>query len=634
MPRVAASKGFFDFTGGINTDSSPLSSPEGTARRLKNVDVEVTGEIRRRLGLDFESGFAFSTDTFTDVEVKDKHISFDQWTAVNEDIDTNFYVVRVGMKLFFFTVVTSNPSAQLVGTLTLIGNTDTITVLQNEDIQFTPGKGVLFITGRTLKPSYITFTSPSTFTQTIIDMETRDFEGVDDSLAIETRPVTLSVSHEYNLQNQGWIKTNYDLVKASSIGAFPSNADLQVLGKDSSDVFTAATLDKQFFGNTLAARGHFIIDAFDDDRGAISGLALTDSTTTKRPLSSTFFASRIWYAGPDGRVLFSQILDNLDKAGRCYQEQDPTAEALNELVATDGGVISIPEMGDALQVVSIGNGVVVFSSNGVWQISGGVENFSAINFQVQQITSVGVTSARSVVLAEGRVFYWSEGGIYTLAADQVSGNMQAVNITEGRLQTDFSHIQQAAKLTADGTYDREHKLIFWAYNNNQPDGSQVNTTDFNAFLIYHTTLNSFYTYDVSNITVGSLTSFIGGMEKSTVRASGSGQSVVTVGGVIVTASAVDVTVLESFQASNVLGLKVLMFSPQSGVFKFTLGEFVSRSFHDWKGQDTVGVNYDSIIETGYETLGDAMRDKQATHLFTFLSRGRAAIEPDTIFTGD
>lgn len=633
MPRVAGSKNFFNFVGGMNTDSSPLASPEGTARLLKNVDLEVTGEIQRRLGLDFESGFVFSTDTFTEVDTQNKYISLDEWTSANDDLTDNFYVVRVGLKLYFFDMVSSNPSATLRGTVTLTGNTDTTTILQREDIQFTTGKGVLFATGRTLKPSYITFDGTSTFTQVIIDMEIRDFEGVDDGLVLEDRPSALSVLHQYNLKNQGWITTNYDLVKAG-LSVFPSNSDIQVLGKDSLDVFTAALLDKQFFGNSQAPRGHFIIDAFDDDRAAVSGIALgTDSTVVKRPLSSTFYSSRIWYAGPNGRVLFSPILETLSKAGKCFQEQDPTAEEFNELLATDGGVISIPEMGDALQLESVANGVLAFSPSGVWHISGGVENFSAINFQVQQITNIGLSGSRSVVRAEDRLYYWADGGIYLLAVEEISGAFQATNISEGVIRRDFSHISQAAKITTIGTYDRESKLIYWAYNRDQPIGTTTNESDFDTILIYNISLNAFYTYSISNITDGGITSFIGGLRKSTARALGSGASNVTVGGEIVTIGGANITITEDFQDASVLGLKVLMFSPQSGVFKFTLGDFSSRSFFDWKTQDSTGVDYSSVIETGYGTLGDAMRDKQATHLFTFLSRGRAAIDTDNIFTG-
>lgn len=633
MPRASASKNFFTFIGGMNTETSPLISPENTARLLQNVDLDTTGKISRRLGLDFESGFSLSTDTFTETETKDNYTSIDEWISANGDVDQNFYVIRVGLKLFFFDMIATAPSNNLIGSLTLTGNTDALATMAKEDIQFNSGNGVLFVTGRTIKPSFITFTSPSTFVQTIISMEIRDFEGVDDGLAIENRPATLSVDHNYNLQNQGWITTNINLV-FTGLAVYPSNADVQVAGKNSDDTFTAALLNKQFFGNTLAAKGHFIIDAFDDNRGAVSGLGLTDSTTVKRPLSSTFFAGRVWYAGPNGKVLFSQILDTNAKVGRCYQAQDPTAEDFNELLATDGGVIDIPEMGDALRVISTENSILVFSSTGVWQINGGTENFSAVNFQVHQITNVGLTSPRSVIKAEDIVFYWSDGGIYSLISDPASGLLKSQNITEGRIQEDYSHIKQSAKNSAVGTYDRESKRIAWVFDRNRASSAQVNEQDYDTALLFHTTLGAFYLYSLSNITVGGITSYISGVLKSNARVKSVGPSIVTVSGIAVTVSAVNVTVQENFSGADILALKTLMFSPQSGVFKFTLGEFTSRSFHDWFSQDSTGVDYPSIIETGYEMLGDAMRDKQVQYLFALFARGRAAIDTNTLFSGD
>jgi hypothetical protein len=46
----------------------------------------------------------------------------------------------------------------------------------------------------------------------------------------------------------------------------------------------------------------------------------------------------------------------------------------------------------------------------------------------------------------------------------------------------------------------------------------------------------------------------------------------------------------------------------------------SGQFVDWFSVMILGVTYSSYIETGYELFDDAMRRKNITYLFTYLTR--------------
>ncbi len=104
-----------------------------------------------------------------------------------------------------------------------------------------------------------------TVSQSARNIKIRDLFGVEDSLRTEQRPATLSTTHSYNLLNQGW-----DNGKISSFfsakGAYPSNADVWWLFKDTEGNFDPNEADKIELGNTPAAKGHYVIDPF--DRGA------------------------------------------------------------------------------------------------------------------------------------------------------------------------------------------------------------------------------------------------------------------------------------------------------------------------------------------------------------------------------
>ena len=78
MARAGVTKSYFNFVGGKHSDGSALASPENTARILQNVDLETSGKIQRRLGLDYENDFVLSTEVFTDAELREAvEISYD-----------------------------------------------------------------------------------------------------------------------------------------------------------------------------------------------------------------------------------------------------------------------------------------------------------------------------------------------------------------------------------------------------------------------------------------------------------------------------------------------------------------------------------------------------------------------------
>lgn len=224
---------------------------------------------------------------------------------------------------------------------------------------------------------------------------------------------------------------------------------------------------------------------------------ISSSTETdpidQRPSVNTFFAGRAWYAGVakspySGRIYFSQILDGDANAGNCYQAGDPTAEFENELVATDGGVIQIPEMNTVLRMEVVGASLIILCKNGIWQINGGESGFfTATSFSVRKITSAGLLAPKSYVEVEGVPYYWGSEGIFKLEQDEISGFIKSTNISVDTIQSYYEDIPRDYRAEAIGKYNDITKKVFWLF---APDSGYKDNV-----LVLDTVTSAFYPYE-------------------------------------------------------------------------------------------------------------------------------------------
>lgn len=467
-------------------------------------------------------------------------------------------------------------------------------------------------------------------------------------MAVDTRPTTLTAIHNYNLRNQGWptefycspnnggdggpILTDPVPYTYDTQGWYPSNSDIIYFAKlaasvrvSSLDSYSPWQLDKEIFGNTPAPKGHFIINAFDRNRQTVSNIdAIYDESRDKeewRPIATAFYAGRIWYLMQTGVLYFSQTLTEIANANKCYQEADPTAADINDLVATDGGKIDIAGIAQGLSLIPVRAELVVLANNGVWTVSGTAEGgFQANDQEIRQITNVGVIGKETVVEAEGVVYYWSRGGIYALAQDQVNGFLQQQNISEQTIQTLYLDIPESGKEYARGFYDEQEKKIFWFYNDEDTyDGTNFRYR-YNKVLVLDLLLQAFYTYSMSVTSDPFVAAFIQKKASSfdTVTED------VTDSSVVVTDSAVDVTdqITESTTNTEVK-LKLLTFAETStDTYQYTFSEFKSNTLYDWItfNGGTTGTDFSSYLETGHDIMEDLISEKEANTVYTFFKR--------------
>ena len=606
MTQQSAKKEYNTFVKGIITEAGPLTFPENSAIDIENVVLNREGSLQRRLGMDFEDDYVIIESPVLPTNA----VACCRWYNADNNVDNQFAVVQMGPLLH---ICDANASSISGNRLTYIDMTPYVDA--TKPIQVASGLGRLFVVSGVAAPTYIEYDSVTeTFSVTQYPIMIRDLFGVDDGLAVDTNPATLSVEHHYNLRNQGWSDANITAYFTSQ-GTYPSNAQQWFVGKDSSDNFDPALLVKQDFGTTPAPKGRFAIDssAYSASRQAASGLVVPFAADAGRPATVAFAFERLFYSGTvsqlagavgkqpntNGFIYFSRTMRSVEDAGQCYSDADPTSEIDSELVATDGGYINIPNCGQIYKLMPKGDMLLVFAEQGIWGITGDEGGFRGTSYQVVKLSSFGVLSASNIVDTEDSAFYWNRGGIYTLVPDEATGRLVSKNITEGSIQTLFNSIDQVAKETAVGSYDPVNRRLTWMYNDSDEYTGTTFRNKYNKELVLDVVLGCFYKNSISSLEEPS--PYIAGyletpdflLRKEGIRTRGD---------------------------SVTKYLVVQFLDPDANVAAFSFSYYRDPSLKDWKSLNGIGTNYDSFVITGYETMGDSMRNKIAQKLVTHFKR--------------
>ena len=196
-------------------------------------------------------------------------------------------------------------------------------------------------------------------------------------------------------------------------------------------------------------------------------MAVTSTTTnTKNPNCCASAFGRIFYA-VDSTVYYSQVLISSKQAGNCYQNNDPTSETIPDLLDTDGGALPLEDSVGIKALTPFKSGVLVFATNGVWYIYNADGGFKATGFNIAKVSERGITSVRSIVEAEGSVFYFSGNGIMQIQGSE----FQVLNATDITAQTIRTHfLVYFSGKNANGIYNEIDKQIVWWTPDNTSDG--------------------------------------------------------------------------------------------------------------------------------------------------------------------
>lgn len=638
MPTASANKEYNTFIKGIITEANPLSFPENASIDEENFILNRNGSRNRRYGIDFEDNYVKIDTEYSNLTFTGAKVSTYSWDNVSNDATLSFGVVFIHKKFWFMDLTTTAPSANLKnGGLPL-----TVVHGSNNYIQMANINGDLYYTIPEVGVFRISYNvSTDSFSTEQIVLWIRDTFGVDDGLDVDERPSVTFDAHQYNLRNQGWPVVGG--VYAGQIGSvFASSSDVYHLGKDSTGTFSSAFLLKQVFGNTPAPKGKFIISLTNRGLYRLSNtLIYTLKSDWDQVGPSTIASSfgRLFYSGFNSEgtispystspkinsfIVFSKIISSKDDAGVCHQEADPTSEHVSDIVDTDGGYITIPEAINISKLVPYSDAMLVFAENGVWSISGGETNFTATSYSVSKLSEVGVASPNSIVVAKDTIFYWGTSGIYVLTIDQ-TGGISITNISESTIQKLFEDIPSIGRANVTGAYDAPANKVYWMYNDLESyDGiSLVNS--YNKEIVFDVALGAFYKNSFKSIAGNSpmVSSYLNTFNYST----GLRVDSVLVNGEQVQANGEDVVVTTSVRSTGVSSLKYLTYEKQlSGDYSITLSWKKDTSFNDWKTANGVGEDAEAFLTTGYDTLGDTMRNKIAPYVVMSFKRTEDGFE--------
>jgi len=506
-----------NWVAGLVTEASPINFPEGASVDEENFVLDRDGSRKRRLGLT-KLGLPTSFKELGQVAVSISasttvsntcyaSVSY-LWNNAGESPDRNIFVYQYGNKLHFFNANLADSVANPYF-LTAVSLTATV----NAKFSFSSIQGNLIVAVGDQQLRIIEYVSDISYSLSQVRLKVRDFWGVDDGFATDERTSTLTNLHAYNLYNQGWVPEFFcsadpdnpttmnngaveDPVERTktSLGVYPSNADI---------LFTALTMltngRKAYYphalknvvsGNTPAANGHYIIDLFDRSQGRKdtydediaagwtarknykSSIPTDQSTGGIKSIAA--YAGRIFYAcsagetGGDSKsphigtfVLFSKLVDSIQDLGKCYQEADPTAEDISDLIDTDGGYIQLPDAVNIKALIPFKSELLVFADNGVWAIAGGDRGFTATEYQSRFLTNNGALSVDSIVVTPDAVLYWSRNGIFSLGVGQTGIEFQS--LTEYTIQRLYNAIPYNCKNNAIGMYDDASYRCRWLY---------------------------------------------------------------------------------------------------------------------------------------------------------------------------
>jgi hypothetical protein len=642
---------FNTFVKGLITEAGPLTYPEGASLDEANFVLNRDGSRQRRFGIDYEDNHVLYN--FNSVETSNV-IATHRWENADNAGGFDIAVVQDGSSLTFFNANATSVSADILNG----GSSISTGFASNVEISTATINGKFYITGGSKEVTEFTYDRNSeNVTKRTFAIDVRDLWGVDDGLAVDFRPTTLSNKHEYNLRNQSWVEVfkcgltagldkgewaNTDpLTNTKDLqGIYPSNADLihqfkasTTEGVSSINSYDSFALVSGAEGTAAAPKGSIILNSI-WNRGSERE---ANSTASDLPLdkadgvvsSVAAYAGRLFYSfeqtsltdgdenSPNLNTLiaFSQV--GTENAARCYSRNDPSAETFNEPLATDGGFIVIPEMGQVYDMQPLGNSLFVLTSNGVWEINGGENVFSATNQNISKVSNIGALSRKGLLAAENGLAYWARGGIYVISIDDVSLRGRAANITQASIQGLYDEIPARAKRQVSAIYDNVSRQMRWLYR----DKSLVDNSLYNKELIFDLNLTAFYVNEFNDLPGSGQYAYPAGyVDVADVLITKATPVGVTDEGIEVTDGGVSLTSEErTIEESVRLSTKYLGAINDGTGWKYTICQLGNTNYVDWV-QVAGGVDSPARLLTGYWTGGVSTKDKRSPYLFTHFRR--------------
>lgn len=553
MARQSLQKVYADFRQGWVDVASPLQQPEGTVKDIVNFDINIDGTLSKRSGLRKTGADYFRPVTGQDIE---KGFDTILWENVDKDVNRTFLVVRKDRQIDVFDVSHGNIDMSpnyLIYSTTLPNIYGTV---KSRPMAGASALGRFFFAVNSYGAGYFEY-NPSNNSVSLkrINLQVRDltlwkgpndtFTGLERSSGSVCEPWRY-----YNLRNSGWPNTVRNVTRNQftfevneDVYADPIKTYKDRLGtwpKLSENFYISRSGGGQNAGDQLAFNpynyaidvggtgwpsvGKYIVDVDGFERSATG--SYIDNNIETYILSEgmskiAFYAGRLWYysegdyssivssgkpkspVSNEGVVYFSQTLErDITNASKCYQENDPTAEDVNQLLATDGGSLAIKEVGAVKALIPLGTSLFVVSDQGVWRITGTDFNtFTADAYTVDKITDKGVLSEKGVAVSRDTIYMFSEDGIYAIRSQGQVGEVGYEDISTPLIKNFFYDLPKKAAENVVVRFDRDKNLLFCLLampaNLEEEVPESFYKRNLNMAIIFNSDLGAYYKYHIS-----------------------------------------------------------------------------------------------------------------------------------------
>lgn len=437
------------------------------------------------------------------------------------------------------------------------------------------------------------------------------------------------------------------------VGIYPSNADNVNIAMYPDPEDKTDRVVNRFNGramieapsSTHVAKGSFVIDVMnrgDSRNSAMStlsakGVGVIDYELNSELLSDRTiggaslieeYAGRVFYAGFSGTninddghsptlnnyVFYSQVVKSLSDISSCYQVGDPTHSDSSELLDTDGGFIKIDGAHTIVRLMQVDDKLFVFASNGVWVIYGGSDyGFTANNHVVYKVSDRGCISPQSVVVVDSNIFFCSIDGIYVVGKGQVSG-FSVNNISQNTVQKIYDNIDYNDKTSMVGSYDSYTNEVKWLYK------CRIDSSRNAKELIFNLNLQAFTVFTIFQLAGDTLPLPVCYL-KTNPYVLNSAVEEVHYNGDVVQYNGDNVFYTSSIKnQSQTSEIAFLTITDKTDGLTYTVSRYSDESFTDWKSEDSVGVDAEAYILTGYTPTGNYTFDKTTPYIFFHFNR--------------
>lgn len=588
---------------GLITEAGELTFPEGASVDELNCTLERDGSRRRRLGVQYESGYQLGPTVATS-----SIVSTHQWENAGGSAGLTFVVVQIDATLHFYLETTTAISANK--------KSFTVDLTTHERagglgggaarVQTTVIEGVMVVASSELNTFQITYdpVGDSVATEAIV-FKVRDFvfQGDVDDYQDKSASATVSVERQYDTKNAGWKAPKGDSALSTYISARTAYPPLSLpwyAGKDASGNFSVSEWEKIFSGTSLIANGSYILNLYTKDREGVSGVTgIGTDPEESRFVAVQTFAGRVFYAGMENknsnRVFFSRLFYQTENLGDCYQVNDPTSEDFSDLLDTDGGEIAVPGAYGIKRLHVLGPYLIIFAENGIWSLNGVDNVFRATDYALDKVSEIGIQSADSFVSAEGRPYWWSDVGIHTIEVTQQG--LVSQNISLPTIQTFWGDIDPSNRDLVQAAYDKFNRRVAWFYPSNGGALDRV--------LFFDEALAAFYPWSIGSADADQYIVspfFSDGRLTDDVT-----YNVIDSSGNTVVDAAGDPVVITL--PGRVFGTSQLNLAVRDTTGQLTFAEFSDTQFYDWGTAD-----YSSYVIPPYDFSGDMTTKKRVIYV--------------------